>query len=241
MRAKTIREILLEWGGAGYSVYGGSASYGNPGRGFGQSSANKGGSNLMYTYDVKDLNQSLQVPPTIQDAEKYIHIGCEVKAKSLLTKKWIEGKIVSAKNDPDGNLLNYEVLNIKTGKNELVDPTSVELIDHDPGLSMAIKDVVGESFYPNFERGSDPKYSMELGAVGLDKKSRREVSESDIYEIVDKYFEETENYILELYPEGIDGYKEYDRIFNNYIREREPRLKYDTRNFYEIFMKFGPQ
>ena len=170
MRAKTIKESLNEFGGAGYAVYGGSVGYGNSGRGGGfGGSANKGGPNLMYTYDVKDLNQSLQPKPTPQDNEKYTHVGCEAKAKSLQTGKWIEGKIISAKTDSDGNILHYEMLNPKTGKNENVDPSSVELIEHDLQPEMSMRDVVGESFYPriNFERGQDPKKSMDLG---LNKK-----------------------------------------------------------------------
>ena len=152
MRAKKIQETLNEFGGAGYAVYGGGANYGNPGRGvgFGQSSANKGGPNLMYTYDVKDLNQALQTPPTTQGDEKYIHVGAEAKAKSLETKKRIQGKIVSAKEDTDGNIIHYEILNPKTGQTEKVDPTSIELIQNDrqPGLMTLDRDIVGESFVP---------------------------------------------------------------------------------------------
>jgi len=149
MRAKTIRETLNEFGGAGYSVYGGAANYGNPGRGigFGQSSANKGGPNLMYTYDVKDLNQSLQPPPSTPDDEKYVHVGSEVKIKSIETGKWFEGTIVSSKLDPDGNILHYEVLNPAIGQTEKGDPSSVELINNDmqPGLATLDRDIVGES------------------------------------------------------------------------------------------------
>jgi hypothetical protein len=152
MRAKKIQETLNEFGGAGYAVYGGSVGYGNSGRGggFGQSSANKGGPNLMYTYDVKDLNQTLQSPSTLQDAENYIHIGSEVKAKSLESGEWIEGDIVSIKEDSEGNIIHYEVLNINTGQTEKVDSSSVELINNnmEPGLATLDRDIVGESFVP---------------------------------------------------------------------------------------------
>ncbi len=151
MKAKTIQETLNEFGGAGYAVYGGAANYGNPGRGigFGQSSQNKGGPNLMYTYDVKDLNQALQTPPTTQDNEKYIHVGSPVKAKSLESGEWIEGDIVSSKLDTDGNILHYDVLNPKTGQTEKVDPSSIELIENDllPGLATLDRDIVGESLF----------------------------------------------------------------------------------------------
>jgi hypothetical protein len=151
MKAKTIQEALNEFGGAGYAVYGGAANYGNPGRGigFGQSSQNKGGPNLMYTYDVKDLNQALQPPPTTQGEEKYIHIGSHVKAKSLESEKWVEGNILSTKFDADGNILHYEVLNPASGQSEKVDPTSIELIENDllPGLATLDRDIVGESLF----------------------------------------------------------------------------------------------
>ena len=153
MRAKKISDTINEWGGAGYSIYGGNAGYGNAsgrGMGFGQSSSNKGGPNLMYTYDVKDLNQSLQSPPTTQDDEKYIHVGSEVKAKTLSSKKWIQGTIVSSEVDSDGNILSYEVMNPEIGQTEKVDPSSIELIQNDtlPSLSGLDKDIVGESWLP---------------------------------------------------------------------------------------------
>jgi hypothetical protein len=156
MRAKKISDIINEWGGAGYSIYGGNAGYGNAsgrGMGFGQSSQNKGGPNLMYTYDVKDLDQKLQQAPTPQDNEKYIHVGCEIEGDSLDTKKKISGKIVSEETDNDGNISYYNVINSKTGKTERVDPTSAELIQKDLSPEMAIRDYPGfESFeYPSFE------------------------------------------------------------------------------------------
>jgi hypothetical protein len=147
MRAKTIKETLNEFGGAGYAVYGGGAGYGNGrGIGFGQSSPNKGGPNLMYTYDVKDLNQSLQPPTSTQDEEEYINIGSEVKAKSLETKKWIQGRIISDKVDSDGNILFYTILNPKTGKEEKIDPGSCELIlnSMEPELATLDRDLVGQ-------------------------------------------------------------------------------------------------
>ena len=83
MRAKTVKE---NFGGAGYAVYGGGArgGYGNSigrGNGFGGSS-NNGGPNIMYTYDIKPLNQLLQQPGTPQGGHRYIHPGSEVNGKS---------------------------------------------------------------------------------------------------------------------------------------------------------------
>ena len=156
MRAKKILDTINEWGGAGYSIYGGNVGYGNAsgrGMGFGQSSQNKGGPNLMYTYDVKDLDQKLQQAPTPQDNEKYVHIGCEIEGISLDTKKKITGKIVSEETDNDGNISYYNIINSETGKTERVDPTSAELIQNDLSPEMAIRDYPGfESFeYPSFD------------------------------------------------------------------------------------------
>jgi hypothetical protein len=180
MRARTIKETLNEFGGAGYAIYGGNAGYGNAsgrGMGFGQSSANKGGPNIMYTYDVKDLNQALQTSPTPQSDEKYVHIGLEVKAKSIETKEWIKGTIVSAKEDTDGNILYYEILNPQTGKMEKADPTSAEIVQNDtaPGLATLDRDIVGESlvvesvdFFINGEK--NPRAAVKKKSNQLDKK-----------------------------------------------------------------------
>jgi hypothetical protein len=132
----------------------------------------------MYTYDVKDLNQALQTPPTTQDNEKYIHIGSQVKAKSLESGEWIEGDIVSSKSDADGNILHYEVLNPKTGQTEKVDPSSIELIENDllPGLATLDRDIVGESLVSEsvdcFINEDNPRASVKRSHLPKDIKEK---------------------------------------------------------------------
>lgn len=147
------------FGGAGYAVYGGGArgGYGNSygrGAGFGQGQSN-GGPNLMYTYTIQPLNQTLQQPGTPQGDERYIHPGSEIKGKVLGKDKEVQGHIVSVKADEDGDLLHYVVLDQDTGEKFNVDPTSIELISHEEmpnhqGMMDFI--TIGESFYPSIKK-----------------------------------------------------------------------------------------
>lgn len=166
IKKENIEEILKEniggAGGAGYAVWGGGwgRSFGNPsmggrfygrGFGFGQGSSHSGGPNIMYTYDVKPLNQTLQQPGTSQGDDRYIHVGCEIQGKILNKNKKIKGKIIGIKKDEDHNIQYYIVLDIKTGEKVNIDPTSIELITHAERPDPYIKDlIVGENFYPSF-------------------------------------------------------------------------------------------
>jgi len=154
MRAKTVQE---NFGGAGYAVYGGGArgGYGNSvgrGNGFGGSS-NNGGPNIMYTYDIKPLNQLLQQPGTPQGDHRYIHIGCEINGKVLGKDKEVFGKIVDIKKDAEQNILHYVVQDLETAEKYRIDPTSVELINHEEIPNSAGRDFMGvdENFYPSLK------------------------------------------------------------------------------------------
>ena len=155
MRAKTLKENIGGGVGAGYSVWGGAGNgFGNaPGRGsgFGQSS-NNGGPNLMYTYDIKPLNQLLQQPGTPQGEDRYIHVGSDIAGKVLGKDQYVEGQIVSIKEDEDHNIQYYEVLVTKTAEKVRVDPTSVELFTHEERPDSYMRDIVGEAFYPGFQK-----------------------------------------------------------------------------------------
>lgn len=159
-----LKESAGGGGGAGYAVYGGGwgRTFGNPsmggsfyGRGFGY--GNRGGSssgpNVMYTYSIKPLDPILQQPATPQGDQRYIHVGSEVIGSELNGKKEVEGKIISIKEDEEGNILYYIVQNFDTSEKVKVDPTSVSLITHEelPGGSMLdFVGTVGEAFYPSF-------------------------------------------------------------------------------------------
>jgi hypothetical protein len=87
----------------------------------------------------------------------------------------------------------------------------------------------------SFERGKDPKKQLKVGIENWDP-----LRDTEIFDIVDEYFDEAENYVISNFPEFI-GKKSYDRIFNDYIRKKDIRLENDKRNFYKIYWKYGPQ
>lgn len=157
-----INPVNENFGGAGYAVYGGGnrGGYGNSlgrGAGFGQGQSN-GGPNLMYTYTIKPLNQLLQQPGTPQGDERYIHPGSEVVGKILGKDKKIQGKVIGIKDDETGNILHYLVQDQDTAEKFQIDPTSIELINHEeiPNASMMdFIDNVEEGFYPRLKESYD--------------------------------------------------------------------------------------
>ena len=154
MRAKLVRESIGGAGGAGYSVWGGGTgrSFGNPGgRGFGfGSSQSSGGPNLMYTYDIKPLNQLLQQQGTPQGNDRYIHVGTEVKGKVLGKDKEIHGKIIDIKEDAEHNIQYYTVMEFDSAEKFRVDPTSVEILSHEERPNHYMRDfTLKEEFYPS--------------------------------------------------------------------------------------------
>ena len=159
VKKEDIEEYLREnFGGAGYAVYGGGGrgGYGNTygrGSGFGQGS-NNGGPNLMYTYDIKPLNQLLQQPGTPQGDDRYLHVGSEIAGKVLGKNKDVEGKVISIETDEEGNVLHYIIIEPDTAQKLKIDPTSVTLITHEElpnGAMMDFVGAVGEQFYPSFK------------------------------------------------------------------------------------------
>jgi hypothetical protein len=145
-------------GGAGYAVYGGGGGgFGNPslggkfagrGTGYGQGSSNFGGPNLMYTYEVKPLNQVLQQPPTNGDNEEPIHVGSKIKGNVVNSAKEIEGQVLAIEEDDDNNVKWYIVLDDEAIRQK-VDPTTAYLVQPDVLIDPVMMDVVDESFYPS--------------------------------------------------------------------------------------------
>lgn len=192
-------EIKESVGGAGYAVYGGGSSggFGNPsmqrggmffgrGSGFGGSSNLSGGPNLMYTYSVKPLNQTLQPLSTSQDQETYIHVGSRIKGNILNNKKPIEGQILVIQKDEDNNILYYLVLD-KNGIKQQVDPTSVYLIEPDEFEDPIMKDVVAnESFYPLINESLDrDSYKNVKEKIENSRKLSKELKDKIIPLIID--------------------------------------------------------
>lgn len=156
---RDLNFLIDEAAGAGFAVWGGMnrGGYGNPssggaiygrGSGFGQSSSNNGGPNLMYTYDVKPLNKTLEQPPTPQAGERYFHVGSEIRGEMLDTsRKKILGKIIRIEKNREGDILYYIVID-DSGIKRKVDPTSVSLIQRE-SPSIVNRDIVGEMEFPS--------------------------------------------------------------------------------------------
>ena len=134
-------------GGAGYATWGGGwgRSFGNPsmggrftGRGFGFGQSNTtGGPNLMYTYSVKPLNQTLEPLPSEEIDEPYIHVGSVIKGR-ILGKKGEDSHIISqvlrVEEDDDGNIKYYLTLD-ENGVKQKIDPTSAFIFEPEEELS----------------------------------------------------------------------------------------------------------
>ena len=87
----------------------------------------------------------------------------------------------------------------------------------------------------NFERGQDPLDAMNVG------KKYFKLTEDEIFDVVNDYFDEAEQAVFNKYPSMKYTHKQYDDTFNEFIKQKEPRLEYDKRNFYKIYCKYGPQ
>ena len=112
LKSTNLQENIL--GGAGYAVYGGGSGggFGNPslggrftGRGFGFGSSGNlhGGPNLMYTYDIKPLNRTLEPLPSETKESRDIHIGTLIKGKILGKDEEVIGKVLAIDEDGENN------------------------------------------------------------------------------------------------------------------------------------------
>ena len=134
----------------------------------------------MYTYSVVPLNQLLQPKGTPQGDERYIHVGSEVQGKVLGKEEEIHGKIISIKDDGEGNILHYIVQDFETAEKHEVDPTSVSLITHEERPEPSMMDyigTVGESFYPSLsdymgEGKRDARDSLKRSKLPKDLKEK---------------------------------------------------------------------
>ena len=88
MKAKQIKEILKEWGGAGFSMS--RSSMFSVNRGGFSGGSNLGGPNMMYTYEIKPLNRTLQPEPSDFTDIPEIRPGNVISGEELNKK---DGKI----------------------------------------------------------------------------------------------------------------------------------------------------
>ena len=153
MKAKTINQTLNEVG-SGYAVWGGGSrggGFGNPasggqvyGRGFGfGSSNNSGGPNMMYTYDIKPLNKTLEPPPSDVMTEPIIHVGSIIKGKVLGKDEHTIGQVLRIEKDHEGNIKHYQVLDPETSTKVNLDPTSSYTWEPEPEGAIEI----GQQYY----------------------------------------------------------------------------------------------
>jgi len=138
MRAIKVEEAY----GAGYSFTGGGGYRGGMGGttrgGFG-GAWNYGGQNMMYTYEIKPLNHTLEQLPSTNDPQiPQIQIGSRVKGKPVISnatsdnKKEIIGyvrKIVTTDNDA---IKYYVIQDEATQTYVKIEPLSISLIVPEP-------------------------------------------------------------------------------------------------------------
>lgn len=136
MKAKFVHKIL-EGYGSGFSM---SRSGGMAGMGknsFGGAS-NMGGPNMMYTYEIKPLNHTLEQLPTIaNDQVEQIQIGSRVsgnliKSNAVPQKKEVKGVVHQIITTDDGALKYYIIQDEVNQKLVKLEPLSVKLIISDP-------------------------------------------------------------------------------------------------------------
>jgi len=137
MRAKRIDE----YGGAGFSYGGGSSIFpvnrgGQMNRGGFGGAANLGGPNMMYTYEIKALNRTLQPLITHVPEMEIIHIGNDIKGFELNKKdgKIHVGSLRRIEKSENGTLKYYVILDSEINTEIKIDPTSATLISKIDGV-----------------------------------------------------------------------------------------------------------
>ena len=143
---KIVKESLIKEGyGAGFSFTGGFAGgfrggLGGTTRGGFGGSSNLGGPNMMYTYEIKPLNHTLEQRPTV-DAEtraESILLGSKISGypvRSNITpneKKRIKGIVWKIEKTENDAIKYYVVIDEATQKPVKIDPLTACLIIHEP-------------------------------------------------------------------------------------------------------------
>ena len=231
VKKSDLKDVLKEniggGGGAGYAVYGGGwgRSFGNPsmggrfggrGFGFGGSSNLGGGPNIMYTYEVKPLNRSLEPLPSEEDFERKIHVGSLIKGTELGKENELTGKVINIVEDDDNNIKYYEILDDKSAIEKRINPTSIEIYEpyednlfgDDEGMLTAFHpNTYNESFYPTINE------KLSLQEQTTDVKEKIERSKKIPKELKDKL-------ISMIVKAGIHGTK-YNNGVVTYLRKEK--------------------
>lgn len=123
---------LNEWGGAGFSyssIFPTNRGGGMSRSGFGGAN-NLGGPNMMYTYEIKPLNRSLQPKPSNADNAEIVHNGNIIEGEELNKKDGVKhrGTVLRTEKATRDIIKFYVILDDKTHTKIKIDPTSVILL-----------------------------------------------------------------------------------------------------------------
>jgi len=143
---KIVKESLIKEGyGAGFSMTGGFSGgfrggLGGTTRGGYGGALNYGGPNMMYTYEVKPLNHTLEQLPTVDvnSQIEQIQIGSKIKGcpvRSNATpdgKKKIVGIVHKMVLSDNGAIKYYIVQDEATQENVKIDPLTAKLMIYEP-------------------------------------------------------------------------------------------------------------
>lgn len=135
MRAKLIKEF----GGAGFSYSGATMATSRPGGvnrgGFG-GAANLGGPNMMYTYEIKPLNRTLQPEASDLEEDEKISIGNDISGLELNKKddKLHVGSVQDIIKSENGSLKYYIIIDPDTAQLMKIDPTTALLVSKLDGV-----------------------------------------------------------------------------------------------------------
>lgn len=138
---KLVRESIIEEGyGAGFSMSGGyRGGLGGTSRGGFGGANNLGGSNSMYTYEIKPLNHTLEQKPTVtSDQIETIKVGSKIVGYPVPSnatpdrKKKITGIVHKIAATNDGAIKYYLIQDEATQTHIKIDPLTAKLITHEP-------------------------------------------------------------------------------------------------------------
>lgn len=136
---KNKRKFLTEGYGAGFSFTGGAVKgMGGTSRGGFGGANNLGGPNMMYTYEIKPLNHTLeQKPSDVGDQVPKVQIGSKVsgvpfRSNATPSPKRISGIIKKIVKTEDNSIKYYIIQNELTQNFVKIDPLTTSLIIHEP-------------------------------------------------------------------------------------------------------------
>ncbi|HUT81250.1 MAG TPA: hypothetical protein VMZ29_08605 [Candidatus Bathyarchaeia archaeon] len=132
MKAKLVKEYM----GAGFSFGGGSSIFpvnrgGQMNRGGFGGASNLGGPNMMYTYEIKPLNRTLQPEASdFEEIEETIHDGHFIEGAELNKKdgKLHRGSVLRTVKSGDGSINYYVIICDETSQKMKIDPTTAVLL-----------------------------------------------------------------------------------------------------------------